>query len=330
MTKKRQEQFEADRQKMLASIGVESDEPTIPLEEEERSQASIDFKNKLGEIAKNSSTLEEMESASLKAFTESCEFEQSLDGKSEKEVENARKLRHNKQIRTKQRKETKGYADGFGAFIEIIDNFQSTFGGGPSFILVILFYLLPISLHWYIKENWLCALIVGFLGIIVMRFATAWLSFVARGLMHVIIAIGPQFICDVREGNPAVKLSVSTANKLYGIASRIHYVVIIGIMCLCFWAYNWNTRVWIDSYFYTMAWCVVIGGCTWFANNLIGYAIYVGFISKILSGTKKVKYRLRYRHDTSRVMIPTRKCNGPFVSKAERIAAFSRDYTGIA
>jgi len=357
MTNKRKEQFEADRIKMLNTIGNSPEESLIPTKNENKSgiptneeiiaeglnyndvlkriredreakEAALDtrseFQKELDEIKKNSSSPEEAVEKMLDFTYEDGKFEQSLVGKSDEEIKAARKLRKNKIKRTKERQTNERQTCSFGIFTEFLDEFQAKSGGGFLLGVLNVFVLFPVVLHWYTKGSWLLGLIVLVFGFITVRIAAFWLSLFARILVKIVTGIGPQFIAEVKEGNPALKCSVSLVNKTYWCFSQMYLLVCIVVTGFCLYAFPWNKEVWIDSYFRMLVLNVFITGAVWFSHSIIGFAIYVGFIRKILSGNKNAQYRLRYRHDQDRILIPTRKCNGSFVSRSEMIKATAR------
>jgi len=328
----RQEQFELDRKKMLSSIGQEPDEPKIEVEPKKRvkEQSEIDFEEKLEYLKADKPSVLEYEARACQAFEEKCEADEAIRNLPEEKRERAEKLRHNKHVRTRQRTEHRGYSDGFGAVIELMDDFQATFGGGVVYKFYGILVATPVACFWYATENWLCFLIAGFFMLFVGRLMCAWISLVARGLMHIVTAMGPRYICDIREGTPAIKLIVSLLNKCLWVATYAHVVAFGGLFTLLAINTNWTRLNWINSYCLILGVSFAFASITWFSNALIGFGIYSSIISGLLSGSSPVKYRIRYLHDSGRVMIPTRKCDGPFVSKAERLKAFTRDYCGIA
>ena len=78
----RQEQFELDRQKMLASIGAEPDEPRIEVEKKVESTSvskdMVDYEEKLDDLKADKPSLEEYKARACNAFEEKCDFESSL------------------------------------------------------------------------------------------------------------------------------------------------------------------------------------------------------------------------------------------------------------
>lgn len=328
----RQEQFEMDRQKMLASIGKEPDEPKIEIKKKEKESVSnAHFNQKLQDLKYDNPNAEEYESRALRAFEEECDFNSAVSGMSEKERKRAEKLRQNKQKRTKERYHQNKYlVDGFGFVIDMLDNFQATNGGGFIFQFYLYLILLPVAAYWYLTENWMCGIIAAVFMFFVGRVASLWLSLLALGVMNIVRAIGPRYICDIREGSPAVKLIVSLLNKGLWVATYGHIFLFVGLFTFLAMDSNWTKYNWINHYCLFFGVSLVTGGIFWFANALIGFAIYDAIISAFLSGSAPIKYRLRYLHNKDRVMIPTRKCDGPFVSKQERLKAFSQAYTGIA
>jgi len=319
MTNKRKEQFEANRQKMLQSIGNSPEESLIPTKTENKSgiptneeiisegltyndvlkriredretkEAALDtrseFQKELDTIKENSSSQEEAIEKMLDFTYEDGKFEQSLVGKSDKEIKAARKLRKNKINRTRERKATERPTCSFGIFTEFLDEFQTTNGGGFLLWVLNLFILFPTVIHWYTKGSWLLGLIVLVFGFITIRIAAFWLSILARILVKIVTGIGPQFIAEVKEGNPAIKCSVSLANKIYWCCSQMYLLVCIVVTGFSIFAFPWSKEVWIDSYFRMLVLNIFITGAVWFSHSIIGFAIYVGFIRRILSGNK--------------------------------------------
>lgn len=342
MTNKRKEQFEADRQKMLAAIGSEPEEP-IEVEDElpelkefratmdrlagEDKEPESDFQAQLSEIREDSDSADEFFARAKVAFDDDMDFEDSLKGKSEEEVEKAKRDRRNKRERTKQRKEQKGSVNGFGVIVELLDNFYATFGGGVLFMFALMFVLAPFTAFWWgvgSKGTWLLGLIVGGFGFLVVKLACMWLSFLAGGIVKIATSIGPRFICEIREGKPGSKLAVTFANCLWTILSWQWVVSAVVMAVICVITLKWQGEQWIYSYFATLFFSVFSGGLSWFFFNLIGYAFYVGFIRTVLS-RGNCHYRLRYLHDRGRIMAEGK---GKLIDKNDRLKAFSQAYLG--
>jgi len=329
----RQEQFELDRQKMLASIGQEPDEPKINIEEpkETQSPASKDFEEQLESIKEGCESAEEYENRAVKAFEEHHEFENSIRDLPEEKQTRARKLRSNKRKRVKARRENHPHLIcGFGVVTELLDDFQATFGGGILFKFYCIFVAFPVVAFYYLEKNWLQALIMVVFTVGVGRFAGMWLSFIAKGLVAVSTAMGPKYICDVREGTPALKLIVSLLNKGLWFATNTYIFVFVGVFVGIAINMQWASYNWLDAYLTSFGFAFFFAIFAWVGQSLFGFGVYSAMISVLMSGSHPTKYRLRYLCDSGRVMIPTRKVDGSFVSKQERLRAFARDYTGIA
>jgi hypothetical protein len=327
MTKKRLAQFEEDRQKMLSSIGMGAEEePQIALESEE---VEVDpyFQNRAADLKERCDSPADFEAGMSQAFLDEIDFDIGLEGKSEEEAKKARKQRRNHQKRTKQRAEQRGSADGFGFMIQALDEFQSTCGGGFLYRAFLLLVAGPVGLRWMQTDNWVCG-VIAFLFVGVMgRLVSMWLSYLAAAFMTVAIKIGPRFVCDVREGKPGTKVAVGTANSVLAFTTNLHWLVLIGMVVGCIITYDWTAAKWFDNYLASVILTTFATGMVWAVFDLFGYAFYVGFVNSVLKGAN-CKYRLRYLHDPSRMLVGTRQ--GNLVNTKTRVRAFSEAYVGMA
>jgi hypothetical protein len=327
MTKKRQAQFEADRQKMMQAIGAEADEKLINTEEVEveESQELADYGEKLEALKADNPSPAEYQARIDEAYTEFVEDEKEVTSLPREKRENARKMRHNKHVRSQKRLTEFGKADGYGWMVAALDQFQATFGGGVIFKVLLIATVIPVWSYWNAVGNTPFAFIVAIISAFLCRFACCFLSYPARAFVTFAVEIGPRFVCDIREGNPAVKLWGSILNKMAW--CFVHaYIPMFAIALWFQLRHGLPEESWLMIYATKTAYAVVFASVMWFVGNVFGYVGYVNAMRNLITG--KVRYRLRYLHDCGRVMVATR--NGPIVGKSELQRAFRRDAHGIA
>jgi len=332
MTKKRQAQFEAERQKMLASIGLEPEESFIAEKEEEEvekeeDQNQKDFSETLEDLKADNPSADEYDARAAAAYDAYCDFENSLMDKSEEEAEKARKVHHNQHVRAKERLEDYGPVNAFGGVIKALDQFQAKAGGGPIYIAYVVLVCGPLFTYWTDTYNFILALAVLGISMFVGRLGAIWLSYIVRPIVHIANAIGPRFICEIRKGSISLKTMVSVQTKSLIFFTNIHYPL-FAFMFLAFSHIHKTEDGWIYNYFHNMGYALLISAIAWVFANFIVYPRYVGYIKRTLSENQNVSYQLRYLDDRSRVMIPTR--TGKMIDKKEILKAFQRDAAGIA
>jgi hypothetical protein len=197
-------------------------------------------------------------------------------------------------------------------------------------MLYIAFFILPLAYFWIEAEGLFAALLVSLVFITIGRIATMGLSILCTGLMTITTSQGPIFVCDIREGSPALKMFFSLVNKVFWLTQYSFFFFFVGMWYLTITNATWTAERWIHGYCWGFALSLTFPVFLHFLVANFGFAIYTRICSIFLSSGKQTKYRLRYFYDRGRVMVPTRSAAEGWVGLQERMQAFSRDYGGMA
>jgi len=319
----RQEKFEAERQKMLAQMGMDEEQ----VEVESEVESPIEFDSSGSEIIEVDDEFTEAAQALINEYDE--DVDAYLENPEEYEEKERIQNRHHNAVA--RRLKNKGPVK-VGHFKKYLDNFQMSWGGKGMWFPVLL-VILPFSLYTAWEHNIVCGLVMfGYTYSIARVFAFSLsVSFIPWVLQNE-MKKGPKYLVDIRKGWSKRIFSILSPMMNLIANFPIIFIAIFTIIWFGLAGYFFRVSIYQDLPFGPFIWLTIAGAhglITWIVIYSISYGIYTWFAELTIGVSDHTIYNLRYLHSPCRVMIAKAKSKGiGFVSIDERIEAFFRDYEG--